>query len=339
MSDTVPTDPAMIWMQPDWLAEAHAWVQERLDEHGIAQVGEIEQPHVRWWSTVLRIPTQEGDLWFKANAAPHAFEAQLLAIFERVHPGHVPELVAVDPGRGWQLMRDGGEQLREVMRSTRDLHHWQSLLPDYAEFQLALALHVEEILEAGVPDERLAVLPAHLAGVLDDRDTCMIGRENGLTEDEHRSLEALLPDFAERCTRLTAVGIPETIQHDDLHDGNVFVNDGRYLIFDWGDSCVSHPFHSLIVMMRALVYRLEIPPGGPDVLRLRNAYLEPFARYGAPDELVEAVDLAQYIGTASRSMNWARFLRAYEPGARVDQDSVPYGLKRLLDIGPLGSWT
>ena len=236
-------------------------------------------------------------------------------------------------------MRDGGERLRELVRSARDLHHWHALLPEYAELQLALAPHVEEMLDAGVPDERLAVLPDHLERLLDDRDACMVGRESGLTEDEYRRLRDLLPDFAERCARLAAFGIPETIQHDDLHDGNVFVRDGRHLVFDWGDSCVSHPFNSLVVMMRALVYRLELPPGGPDVLRLRDAYLEPFARYGSPGELVEAVDLAHYVGTASRSMNWSRFLRSYGTGVGSDEDAVPYGLKRLLDLGPLGSWS
>ena len=76
---TVPTDPTLIWVQPEWLEEATAWVRARLAEHGLEPTGEIEQPHVRWWSTVLRIPTSEGDLWFKANAPPHAFEARLLA--------------------------------------------------------------------------------------------------------------------------------------------------------------------------------------------------------------------------------------------------------------------
>ena len=337
---TVPTDPTLIWGQPAWLEEATAWARARLAEHGLEPTGEIEQPHVRWWSTVLRIPTREGDLWFKADAPPHAFEARLLPILERVRPGHVPELVANDAERGWLLMRDGGLRLRELVHSWHDLTHWQALLPEYAELQIALAPHSDELLEAQVPDERLAVLPGHVAALLDDRDACMVGRENGLDEDEYERLRALVPDFAARCTYLAAYGIPETIQHDDLHDGNVFVRDGRYLFFDWGDSCVSHPFNTLVVTMRSLVHRLELAPGGPDVVRLRDAYLEPFHRFGSRDELVEAAELAHYIGTAARSLNWNRFIRVREPQYRFDdEDAVPYGLKRLLDIGPLGSWS
>ena len=336
----VPTDPRLPWVQADWLAEATTWIQDRLDERGLELTEEIEQPHVRWWSTVLRVPTAEGPLWFKANAAPHAFEAGLLAILECVIPGHVPELLALDAGRGWLLMRDGGERLRELVHSSADLHHWEALLPEYAELQLALAPHVDDLLAVGVPDERLAGLPAHIEALLDDPDACLVGRDNGLTADEYDRLRAFLSEFAERCERLAAFGVPETIQHDDLHDGNVFVRDGRYLFFDWGDSCVSHPFHTLVVTMRALAHRLELPPGGPDVLHLRGAYLEPFAQYGSRAELVEAAELAHFTGTAARALSWYRFLAARDPEFRVDdEDAVPYGLRRLLDLGPLGSWS
>jgi hypothetical protein len=336
----VPTDPRLRWVQSEWLAVARSWIRARLAEHGLELAGEIEQPHVRWWSTVLRVPTSDGVLWFKANAPPHAFEAALLAILERSAPGHVPELVALDVDHGWLLMRDGGERLRELVRDSADLQHWQTLLPEYAQLQLSLAPHVGDLLEAGVPDERLALLPTHLAALLDDHEACMVGRDDGLSVEEYDRIGALLPEYAECCARLASLGIPETIQHDDLHDGNVFVRGGRYLFFDWGDSCVSHPFHSLVVTMRALVHRLELPPGGPDVLRLRDAYLEPFARFGSQAQLVEAADLAHFTGTAARALSWHRFLSAREPEFRGgDADAVPYGLKRLLDLGPLGSWS
>ena len=168
LADAVPTDPRLPWVQPGWLAEAHAWIAAHVEP-----TGEIEQPHVRVWSTVLRVPTADGDVWFKANSAPHVFEAGLLAILERVHPGHVPELVAHDAARGWILMRDGGERLREVA----DLDRWEALLPEYAELQQALTPHADELLAAGTPDQRLAVLPEHVQAVLDHREACFSGEE------------------------------------------------------------------------------------------------------------------------------------------------------------------
>jgi hypothetical protein len=85
----------LLWTRPEWLAEAMAWIRERADVSG-----EIDQFHVRWWSTVLRVPTPEGDLFFKAVAPVHHFEAGLTAKLAELQPTRVPALVDVDAGRG-----------------------------------------------------------------------------------------------------------------------------------------------------------------------------------------------------------------------------------------------
>jgi hypothetical protein len=336
-----PNADRLLWLQPDWLATAKRWIAAELERLGLEPAGEIEQGHVRWWSTVMRVPTTGGDLYFKANAPPHRFEAALIAMLARLRPGHVPELPAVDPDRGWMLMRDGGTRLRELVQSPADLARWEQLLPRYAELQLALVPHADEVLALGVPDTRLAGLAASVARLLDDDEALLLDRPHGVTSDERERLRALVPEIDATAEQLAGCGIPETLQHDDLHDGNVFVRDGRYLLFDWGDSCVSHPFHTLVVTFRAIAHRfqLDLQPGGPELLRLRNAYLEPFADHGAHAELVAAVDLAHLTGTAGRTLAWHRFVSAREPEFRADDvETVPYGLKRLLDLGPLGSW-
>jgi len=336
---TVPTDPRLPWVDPAWLARATAWIEARLEERELSRAGEIEQPHVRWWSTVLRVPTTEDDLWFKANAPPHAFEAALVDLLAGVVPDRVPELVAADVDLGWFLMRDGGRRLRELVESAADLGLWEQALPVYAELQLAVAGRTDELLEIGVPDTRLALLPAQLEALLADREALLPGRPDGVTAEELARVHDLLPELGEACERLAGQGIPETIQHDDFHDGNVFVQDGRFRVFDWGDSCVSHPFHSLVVATRLVSHRLGLPPGGPDLWRLVDAYLEPFAPFGTGRELRAAVELASFTGTAQRTVAWHRSLSAREPELRGEEvETVPYGLRLLLLRGPIGSW-
>ncbi len=63
-----------------------------------------------------------------------------------------------------------------------------------------------------------------------------------------------MPRVEATCRELVAYVIPETIQHDDLHDGQVFVSERALSHFDWGDSCVSHPFHSLTVILRMIAW-------------------------------------------------------------------------------------
>ncbi len=327
------SQPDLIWTQPEWLAEAVAWIRERVEI-----TGEIEQPHVYWWSTVLRVPTAEGDLWFKACHPSHGFEPELTLELARLRPGRVIEVLAADPQRGWMLTPDAGTRLRELLASEVDLVRWEEFLPIYADVQLAAAGSVERLLALGVPDERLAGLPAHFERVLADRDVLLVDREDGLHEGQHASLLASVPEVERLCAELAALGIPETVQHDDLHDGNVFVRDGEYLTFDWGDSCVSHPFHTLAVTLRATAWRLGLEPGAPSLGRMRDAYLEPFGAYGSRAELLAAFAIAYRLGTIARALSWYRAVQAY-PEIEPDQsDSVPYGLKLFLKNGPIGTW-
>ena len=42
------------WSSDAWLGEAEAWLDQQLAANGIRRVGEVTQPHLRPWATVLR---------------------------------------------------------------------------------------------------------------------------------------------------------------------------------------------------------------------------------------------------------------------------------------------
>ena len=300
----------MIWTDPGWLAEARSWIDAQLDRHCIELTGEIEQPHVRPWATVLRLPSSAGNLWFKANHPSLAHEAGVVALISRRRPDLVPELLAADLERGWMLMSDGGERLREVITRERDLSRWLELLPQYAELQIDLAADADGLVVLGAPDRRLAALPDQFEA---------LGRS-----PEHGPL---VHDW---CERLGAYRIPETIQHDDFHDGQIFVRDGRYLFFDWGDACVSHPFLTLAVTLRFAAAATKQAVHYPPIVALRDAYLEPWSDRASTQELREAAELGRRIGEVSRTLTFYAVARAY-PGVL---DSYPGGfagsLRRVL---------
>ena len=313
--------PELRWTEPEWLSGAEAWIRERADV-----TGELDQFHVRWWSTVIRVPTRREDLYFKAVANGFLFEPPLTAKLFELKPDRVTEVVDIDAGRGWMLMRDAGRRFREVVLTRADLRHWELALPRYAELQLAAAPLGDELLALGVPDSRLSVLPGQLRAVLAQP-------VRGLEPEDQERLLAALPKFEDMCGELAEYGIPETIQHDDLHDGQVFLRDGGYLFFDWGDSCVSHPFHSLTVALRANAAKFELEPGGAELRRLRNAYLEPFS------DLQEAADLAYWTGTVGRALAWDRFVRSgFDYTEPEDDLATAHGLKLFLAGGPIGTW-
>ncbi len=197
-----------LWAAPDWLDEARGWIDAQLRGLGSALSGPIEQPHLRPWSTVLRVPTVDGALFFKANTPLTAFEPALAQMLYRLRPDLIPRVLAADPARGWMLLVDGGPRLREVIRADRDLGHWERLLPRYAELQIALAGMTPELLALGVPDRRMDRFPELIAELLDSPDKLRIGLPDGLSAEAWRGLRDGAPALADRCQQLASAGVP-----------------------------------------------------------------------------------------------------------------------------------
>jgi hypothetical protein len=301
-----------VWRDPEWLARAVRWIDERLAEEGLARNGPVEQPHVHPWSTVLQVPVIGGPLWFKANAGSLRHEAAVVEIVASRRPDAVPPLLACDTHLGWMLMADAGEMLRTVVPRERSLHHWLDVLRLYAGVQIDLTDAAAELLEVGIPDMRLATLPNRYVELMD-----VVGAERRFREPA--------PRVAELCEELAEYGIPETLQHDDLHDGQVFVKDGRYLLMDWGDACVTHPFLTLSVTLEGVIaWGLDDVERSVDTAPYRDAYLAPFAETYAGD-LARAVDLALRLGWVCRAVN------GHVPG---QEDQTHTRLRMFLDGRP-----
>ena len=53
------------WQHSDWLKSVHYWIETELARENIQVFGEIEQTHIRPWSTVLRVVTSDGLFFLK----------------------------------------------------------------------------------------------------------------------------------------------------------------------------------------------------------------------------------------------------------------------------------
>jgi hypothetical protein len=238
----------------------------------------------------MRVPTADGTVWFKANHEPLRHEAALTALVAARAPDRVPAMLTFDAGTGWMLMRDAGRRLREVVAEERSLARWHDVLAAYARLQLACEDDVDAFLALGVPDRRLAVLPDAYAALL-----AALGEpDEGWPTPER---------VTELCRELAAYGIRETIQHDDLHDGQIFLGEGTHLLLDWGDSCVSHPFFSLSVTLEGVVaWGVDDVAGSEELGPYVESYLRPYRdRYDG--DLGAAAALAMRLGWVCRAVN------------------------------------
>ena len=143
------------------------------------------------------------------------------------------------------------------------LGHWERVLPAYADPQRKLSPRVGELTAAGVPDERPHRIPELFSALLDKTDVLFVEEPDGLRPEEFARFRQLGSALATRCDVLAHSGIAPTVDHSDLHDGNVFVQDGSYAVFDWGDASLTHPFASLLVTMSALGARRGVSSDAP----------------------------------------------------------------------------
>ncbi|MFW6097617.1 MAG: phosphotransferase [Chloroflexota bacterium] len=319
------------WRQPQWLDDVHAWINDRLAHHGWRAVGSLEIIHQRPWSAFARLATDHGPVYFKAPAPTSAYEASLTEALARWQPDCTVPLLGVDPQRGWLLSAHAGDTLRSLTRSAGQLDHWFTILPLYSQLQIDMAIHVRELLTFGVPDRRLAHLPGIYARLLEDTDSLLLGRESGLTHDEYRRLQNLQSHFTEECRRLAAYGLPETLVHEEVHENNVLYGNGRYTFTDWSDCSVGHPFFTMLVTVRTLVHWLKIPEDSPEMSRVRDAYLEPWATFATRAELLEALALGERLAIVNRALSWRQGLAALPAEEKAEYaDSVPGWLQDYL---------
>jgi hypothetical protein len=320
----------MPWRRRAWRARAIRWAERRLAERNIHLTGKPDQFHVRTWSTVIRLPTDRGTVFFKAVCPPLRFEAGLTAALAKWAPDDVGVPPAVDPQRGWLLLEDSGERLREILAKDRDIRHWHRILPQYAELQIALAAHTRQALRLGAPDRRGRALATQYPAMLERPSLLRVGLEEGVTKNRESKLRDLAPQLPAWTEALGVV--PDTIQHDDLHDGQVFVKDGRYRVLDWGDSCVSHPFLSMSVVERSVAHTFKLKPGSREIARLRDLYLEPFTLFASAQKLRSVYPMALRIGWISRALSWATLIPYLSRAEnRRERGDVPRSLGRFLD--------
>jgi hypothetical protein len=240
---------------------------------------------------VLRVPLgNDGVAWFKACAPIQAFEARLSARLFARWPDLVAEVLANDEERAWLLLGDAGTRIGIFGNPPEP---WLEVLPRYAELQRGEAEYTGEHLAHGVPDLRLGALPGRYDDLLD--------HDLPLDADEIERLRAYRPRFAELCAQLAAHGVPETIQHDDLHMNNVYAAGDGLRVLDWGDSSISHPFFSLVVTFRFLEEVTGLRPSDPWFARLRDAYLERWGR-----GLHDTFALAMRVGAFAHTFGWVR---------------------------------
>jgi hypothetical protein len=285
------------WETREFQAELGAWCESQ-----VGPLTGMQQHKLRGWATVWRVTTAEGAWFAKQNCPGQQFEVPLLAALARLRPDRVVPVTAA--GDGFLLTPDQGPVFRET--AGEDLENWLRLARDAALLQRDLVADLEVVLATGVT----ALAPENAP----DYVAARIEQYSGLGEADSRRLR---PDVADRlrvhlpvvrrwAEQVAALGLPLTLNHNDLHENNVFDVDGRLLFFDFGDSLVTEPLGILLVPLNLLAARLGADAHDRRLWRVADAALEVWSDLVPAAELRAALPAALQLGRLGRVESWVR---------------------------------
>src|SRR5690606_14044007 len=139
---------------------------------------------------------------------------------------------------------------------------------------------------------RLEILASQIDPLL--ADEAVIAQ---LTTDEIVRLRALAPRLKAMCAELAAYAVPASLNHGDLHSGNITGETLRF--FDWTDACIGHPFLELCTVMA------EVDDAVPDGReRVLDAYLNQWHAFEPPERLRQMSRLANPLGPLHQAVSY-----------------------------------
>lgn len=295
--------PAAAPPESQWPDDAADWIERR-----IGVVGPLRWRKPKPWSLVACTETPGGVFWFKQVPSSCGTEPALTGELARFAPRMLPEVVAAEGTR--LLTRHAGPHLGQFIRhrKKRPGTVLKEMVASFAELQIALVPVADRLPSFDARPETLVRsagdVVAHLVDALNDT-------------------------------------IPLSLVHLDLFKKNICVRGDDFVFLDWAFPAHTHPFCGLHVVLRMLVRHFGAVPGGRDVLRVRDTYLEPWTRYAPMAELRRIFAAAYPLGALCRVVRWTHQLSsvpidvrgAYEDGADKWLESFKSSLEAADRLG------
>ena len=190
--------------------------------------------------------------------------------------------------------------------------------------------HLEALLAAGMT--ALAPEEAHdyVAARVEQYAALDAGDPRRLAPEVADRLRAHLPVVRGWAEQVAALGLPLTLNHNDLHENNVFDVDGRLRFFDFGDSLLTEPLGVLLIPLNILGETLDADGDDPRLWRVADAALEVWS------DLVPAAELRAALarGAPARAAGTGRVVGAL-PAVADRRRSSPSGARsRRPGSGP-----
>ncbi|HLK58754.1 MAG TPA: phosphotransferase [Chthonomonadaceae bacterium] len=293
------------WWQEGWFTATADWLRAEVERLGRTPLAPAEQIRSAYTSAILRVLTDAGAVYLKVVPRVFAQEPALTRMLTKRDPAHFPEVLAAAGDR--LLLGDLGEY--RSLGGSVPLAQWEEIVRFYGRLQAGSVETVEEWLALGCADLRLGTLLDEFEELFARIPERLRGLPQQLSDAERMRLRALAALLKALCQELADYGVPDALEHGDLHAGNVALRAEGFVVYDWSHACVTYPFYGF----GALLLDDDWFPERPDtVSRLRDVYLEAWTGYASLPQLREAFARWRRLRSLFAAIHQSHVVAAYQ---------------------------
>jgi hypothetical protein len=318
------------WRSPAFREELRAWVSEEVGEPT-----SLEPVKIRAWASVWRAETPAGVQFAKQNCVTQPFEAALLSRLNELAPRHVVPLTTVDLERGLLMTPDQGPVMAAA--SNDDVDAWCRVVAAGAALQREVMPYVDRIAATGLDTLAPGDAVGYVERLLDVFARIPEDDPRAMPAERRAAVRAHLPVVGRWAEQVSALGLPTTLCHNDLHGNNVFDRDGELRFFDFGDALLMEPLAVLMIPLRMLADQVGAGPDDRRLWRVAEAALEVWSDLAPATELRAALPAALQLAVLGRTETWVRCQAPMDDTELAEWGgSAAASLDLLLAPPPLG---
>lgn len=311
------------------------WAEERLIALGYVIKNRPETILKLPYSNVLRFLTESGAVYLKETPEALSIEPKIIRLISERYHGRVPLIIDSNEDLNCFLMKDAGTPLRDFLKDNFQVELLCQSIKKYTEIQKDSIADVLEFLSLGVLDWRLNRLPELYNDMITQEELLFT---NGISQDELNVLQEMRTVCASLCEILSEYSIPQTINHCDLHDNNILIENNlkTETIIDWGETVISFPLFSLISFLSTSAFRYSLKESDSAFIELRDAALENWLSFANSHILLEAMLIAKKLWPIYSALGYHRLM--VSSNMNMDQDNLKNWFTTNRNQGRLGNY-
>jgi hypothetical protein len=319
-----------------WIEEALDWISGATNVDRSRFTEDVEQFNASPSSSLLRVGVKGGSTyWFKATGEGNVRESRIAAMLSDRFPAFLPAFVASHSDwNGW-LMEDSGLSLDDIRSADSAL--LEQIVLRLAELQTASVAHVDALLAGGCDDQRMSVLRTAIPKLLPFLEEAMTMQEVTTVRRIGPSrFKEITQIFADACSEMEDIGIPDALGHGDINPGNILIDDDRCVFTDWARASVGNPLVTFEHLKLQLAHETNSQISSLRLFEIyKSAWLSMVSEYQIERAaiLVPLIAIAAYLHSRR---DWLNSKRRFEPQMQIYARSLARQMDRAARAIELG---